>query len=61
MVVFVMVSVPINMLNLLNELAAIQVLSGVEYAAIATLLLIPQTVAEFLFLAWVLIRGIKER
>jgi len=32
-----------------------------EYAAIATLLLIPQTVAEFLFLAWVLIRGIKER
>ncbi len=31
MVVFVMVSVPINMLNLLNEFAAFHVLSGAEY------------------------------
>jgi len=31
MVVLVMVSVPINMLNLLNEFAAFHVLSGVEY------------------------------
>ena len=31
MVVFVMVSVPINMLNLLNEFAAVHLLSGAEY------------------------------
>lgn len=31
MVVFVMVSVPINMLNLLNEYAAVHLLSGAEY------------------------------
>ena len=31
MVVFVMVSVPINMLNLLNEFSAFHVLSGAEY------------------------------
>lgn len=136
MVVLVIVSVPINMLNLLNEFAAFQVLSGAEYLnavgidqltaqamlsydlylhgyeianvffglwlvplgllvykstflpkfigillvaggcglfievfiyfllpgyeAVNTVLLIPQTLSEFVFLMWVLIRGINE-
>ncbi|PKM85714.1 MAG: DUF4386 domain-containing protein [Firmicutes bacterium HGW-Firmicutes-11] len=34
MVILVMVSVPINMLNLLNEYAAFQVLSGTEYLGV---------------------------
>lgn len=136
MVVMVMVSVPINMINLLNEFAAFQVLSGAEYLnavgidqliaqamlsydlylhgyeianvffalwlvplgllvyksvflpkilgillvaggcglfievfiyfllpgyeAVNTILLIPQTLSEFAFLMWLLIRGINE-
>lgn len=136
MVIFVMVSVPINMLNLLNEFASLNVLSGAEYLSVlaaeqiraqamlyydlylhgyeianvffalwliplgvlvyksgffpkilgillvaggcglflevfihfllpslvlvSTILLIPQTVAEFAFLLWALIRGINE-
>jgi hypothetical protein len=136
MVIFVMVSVPINMLNLLNEFASLNVLSGAEYlsvlaaeqiraqamlyydlylhgyeianvffalwlvplgmlvyksgffpkilgillvtggcglflevfihfllpgaAILNSALLIPQTVAEFAFLLWALIRGINE-
>lgn len=136
MVIFVMVSVPINMLNLLNEYASLHLLTGTEYLSIYaidqikaqamlyydlylhgyeianiffalwlvplgllvyksrflprvlgillivggcglflevfiyflfpglviinTILLVPQTIAEFLFLIWVLIRGINE-
>jgi hypothetical protein len=136
MVIFVAVSVPINMINLMNEFASMQVLSGAGYLSVIqsgqlqaqamlsydmylhgyeianiffalwlvplgylvyksgflprvlgillviggcglflnvfvyflfpgyeiinTILLIPQTVAEFLFLAWALIRGINE-
>lgn len=136
MVIFVMVSVPINMINLLNEFASLQLLSGVEYLngiganqlmaqamlsydlylhgyeianvffalwliplgllvyksgflprvlgillvvgggglllevfiyflfpgyeIVNTILLIPQTIAEFAFLLWLLIRGINE-
>jgi len=136
MVIFVMVSVPMNMLNLLNEFTALQLLSGSSYlgifdavelqaqamlhydlylhgyeianvffalwlvplgllvyksnflprflgvllviggislfievliyfllpgyAMINNMLLIPQTLAEFVFLFWVLIRGINE-
>jgi len=136
MVVLVMVSVPINMLNLLNEFAAFHVLSGVEYLkafganqlmseamlsydlylhgyeianvffalwlvplgllvykshflpkilgillviggcslvlevfiyfllpgveAVNTILLIPQTISEFAFLIWLLVKGINE-
>jgi hypothetical protein len=136
MIILVMVSVPINMLNLLNEFAALQILSGAEYLSIFgaeqlmaqamlsydlylhgyeianvffalwlvplgllvyksrflpkvlgvllmvgggglllgvmvhfllpgyvivnTVLLIPQTISEFAFLIWVLIRGINE-
>ena len=136
MVVFVMVSIPINMLNLLNEFAAYHVLSGAEYlnafpadelmakamlsydlylrgyeianvffglwlvplgllvyrsgflprflgillvvggcglflevfiyfllpgyAIVNTILLIPQTISEFVFLVWVLAKGINE-
>lgn len=136
MVVFVMVSVPINMLNLLNEYAAVHLLSGAEYlkaigaeqltanamlsydlylhgyeianvffalwliplgllvyksvflpkilgillviggcglllevfiyfllpgnATINAILLIPQTISEFVFLLWILVKGINE-
>ncbi len=136
MVIFVMVSVPINMLNLLNEFSSLHLLSGVDYLSVIdaaqlkaqammsydlylhgyeianvffalwlvplgllvyksgffprvlgillavggcglflevyiyflfpgyetvnTILLIPQTIAEFLFLLWALIRGINE-
>ena len=136
MVIFVIVSVPINMLNLLNEFSSLHLLSGVEYLSVFgagqlkaqamlsydlylhgyeianiffalwlvplgllvyksgflprvlgillvvggcglflnvflyflfpgyeivnTILLIPQTIAEFLFLGWLLIRGINE-
>lgn len=136
MVIFVMVSVPINMINLLNEFASLQLLSGVDYLngiganqlmaqamlsydlylhgyeianvffalwliplgllvyksgflprvlgillvvgggglllevfiyflfpgyeIVNTILLIPQTIAEFAFLLWLLIRGINE-
>ena len=135
MVVFVMVSVPINMLNLLNEFAAVHLLSGAEYLnvigpdqltanamlsydlylhgyeianvffalwliplgmlvyksdflpkilgillvlggcglllevfiyfllpgneTITTILLIPQTISEFVFLMWILVKGIN--
>lgn len=136
MVIFVIVSVPINMLNLLNEFSSLHLLSGAEYLSVFgagqlkaqamlsydlylhgyeianiffalwlvplgllvyksgflpsvlgillvvggcglflnvflyflfpgyeivnTILLIPQTIAEFLFLGWLLIRGINE-
>lgn len=136
MVVFVMVSVPINMLNLLNEFSALHILTGADYlgafnigqikaqamlyydlylngyeianiffalwlvplgilvyksgffpkvlgillviggfglllevlihfllpgcATVNAVLLIPQTIAEFAFLLWALIKGIKE-
>jgi hypothetical protein len=136
MVIFVIVSVPINMLNLLNEFSSLQLLSGTEYLSVFTIgqikaqamlyydlylhgyeianiffalwlvplgilvyksrflprvlgillvvggcglflevflhflfpnlvmvntiLLIPQTIAEFAFLLWTLIRGINE-
>ena len=136
MVIFVIVSVPINMLNLLNEFSSLHLLSGVDYLSVVevsqlkvqamisydlylhgyeianiffalwlvplgflvyksgflprflgillvvggcglflevfihflfpncvivnTILLIPQTIAEFSFLAWTLIRGINE-
>lgn len=136
MVIFVIVSVPVNMLNLLNEFSALHLLSGAEYLSVIgagqlmaqamlsynlylhgyeianvffalwlvplgllvyksgffpkvlgillvvggcglflnvfihflfpgyeiinTILLIPQTIAEFLLLVWLLIRGINE-
>jgi len=136
MVIFVIVSVPINMLNLLNEFSSLHLLSGAEYLSVFeirqikaqamlsydlylhgyeianiffalwlvplgilvyrsgflprvlgillvvggcglllevfihflfpncvivnTILLIPQTIAEFSFLIWILIRGINE-
>lgn len=136
MVIFVIVSVPINMLNLLNEFSSLHLLSGAEYLSVfqieqikaqamlsydlylhgyeianvffalwlvplgmlvyrsrffpkilgillvvggcglflevfihflfpnlvmvSTILLIPQTIAEFSFLLWALIRGINE-
>ncbi len=136
MIIFVLVSVPINMLNLLNEFTSLQLLNGAEYLRgigadqlvaqamlsynlylhgyeianvffalwlvplgllviksgfipkvlgillvvggcglflevfiyfllpgyeiINTILLIPQTIAEFAFLLWILIRGINE-
>jgi len=136
MVIFVIVSVPINILNLLNEFSTLHLLSGVDYLSVIevgqlkaqamlsydlylhgyeianvffalwlvplgflvyksgflprvlgillviggcglfinvfmhflfpgyeivnTIFLIPQTIAEFLFLAWILIRGINE-
>jgi len=48
MVVLVMVSVPINMLNLLNEFAAFHVLSGAEYLnAMATEQLMAQAMLSY--------------